>query len=433
MTVLKSSSDTLVFVVVPRRSIAVEMMSNLRTVARRTGVFLDLADSQNVLTKGKGKAIRVVTAPVLLTAISQWNPKTQLSGLDLVICESLEQLDSAYELGVSLLRHFTQTSPTRYVGFSNSLNDPADLSAWLNVDPYSLHSFRPSDRDQALTFTTQTFTIPQSSALLKSMAKPAHAAIQAAGPGESAIIFVPSRNQCRAVALDLITQCSLETETDKGYLSPGFREDVLEDYLVRLQDQTLVDFASRGVGFFHDGVRKPDRNLMLELYAEGIIRVLVVPRDACWTLPVRAGVVVVMGTQYFYAEKEGSELQLRDYDLAELIRMQGRAIRHSGVGHFNLFCQAEARDTFTRFLNEGLPLESRLLETRDLELWYREQRLKGAISDQQEGVEALSNTFLARRIVSNPVYYDTSSVSLDENLSRIVDKLESLVNQDLLV
>jgi antiviral helicase SLH1 len=425
MTTLKSTSDSWVLVVAPRRSIAMEMISDLRGFAKLTGVTLDLVSSQNALVKIKGKAVRVVTAPDLLTAMSQWDPKARLAGPDLVVCESLEQLDSAYELGISLLRHVTQTSPTRFVGFSNCLNDPTDLAAWLEVDPYALYSFRPSDRDQALTFNTQTFTIPHSASLFKAMAKPAHAAIQSAGPGESAIVFVSFRGQCRVTATDLITQCSLEMETEKGYLPLDYRKDFLEDCLVRLQDQTLVHFVSRGVGFFHDGIRKPDRNLMLELYVEGIIRVLVVPRECCWTLPVRATVVVVMGTQHFYAETEGSEHQLRDYELAELIRMQGRAVRHSGIGYFNLFCQAEAQDTFTHFLNEGLPMESRLLETRDLELWYKDQRSKGAISDRQQGLEALSFTFLARRIVSNPVYYDASLTSLDENLSRIVDKLET--------
>jgi antiviral helicase SLH1 len=307
---------------------------------------------------------------------------------------------------------------------SNSLNDPTDLAAWLGVDSLALHSFRPNDRDQSLTFFTQTFTTPQSAPLFKAMAKPAHAAIQAAKPEESAIVFVPSRGQCLLVAFDLITQSALGNEMEKGYLPPGIREDALESYLVRLQDQSLGHLVSKGVGIFHDGIHKPDRNLMLDLYTEGIVRLLIVPRESCWTLPVRAAVVVVMGTQYLHADVERSERQLHDYELTELVRMQSRAVQHSGSGHFNLFCQAESRDTITRFLNEGLPLESRLLESRELMDWYREQRLANRIVDKEQGVEALSFTFLAQRIVSNPLYYDASSTSLDENLSRIVDRLE---------
>jgi antiviral helicase SLH1 len=40
----------------------------------------------------------------------------------------------------------------------------------------------------------------------------------------------------------------------------------------------------------------------------------------------------------------------------------------------------------------------------------------------------LSFTFLARRVVSNPMYYDVTAGSRDENLSQIVDKLDEKVS-----
>lgn len=388
--------------------------------SRAAGINVEFGQGLNILTAPKDRIIRVVTSAQLLQTLSRRNAKTLLVGPDLVVCENLDQLDPAYELSISLLRHAIQLSPTRYVGFCNSLNDPVDLAAWLDVDPTALLSFQPSDRDQSLIVSTQTFTIPQSAALFKAMIKPAHTAIQAAPAGESAIIFVPSRSQCRSIAFDLITQCALEMETETGYLPGGISVLHLEGYRARLHDQRLIDLVSRGVGIFHEGVDKSDRNLILELYAEGVIRVLVVPRDSCWNLPVRAAVVVVMGTQYVQLNAEGSNRQSRDYALSDLVRMQSRAVRHAGSGHFYLFCQAEAKDTFLRFLNEGLPLESGLQDSEELEHWYRDSALA---QDKQQLVDALSFTFLAQRIASNPSYYDCTSSSRDENLSRLVDSL----------
>ncbi|KAF7355212.1 putative helicase mug81 [Mycena sanguinolenta] len=418
MTVTRAA-DAWVLIVTPRKSVASETLSELRTSSAAAGVTVELSFNQNALARPRGKVIRIVTAAHLLQLVSQRDPKTPLRGLDLVVCESLEQLDPAYELGVSLLRHAVQTCPTRFVGVSSSLSDPVDVAAWLGVDPSALLSFRPSDRDQSLTTTPHTFSIPQSASLFKAMAKPAHAAIQHAATGESAVVFVPSRSQCRSVAYDLITQCALEQETEKGYLPDGVSQERLEDYLVRLRDASLVDFVSRGIGFFHEGIYKFDRLLMLELYAEGIIRVLIVPHDSCWTLPVRAAVVVVMGTQYAHAEAEGADRQLRDYGLTELVRMQSRAVRHSGAGHFHLFCQAEGKDTFIRFLNDGLPLESALIDSPELRAWYTAHKHL----DKQQLVDALSFTFLAHRIATNPTFYDCVSDSQDKNLSRIVDDL----------
>ena len=117
---------------------------------------------------------------------------------------------------------------------------------------------------------------------------------------------------------------------------------------------------------------------------------------------------------------------MRDYSLEELVRMQGRAVRHNGAGHFHLFCQAEAKDTFLRFLTDGLPLESRLLEGDQLRSWYRQQRSLGRIQTKQDGVDALSFTFLAHRLQTNPAFYDASPHgSKSDRLSRIVDELES--------
>ncbi|RPD67035.1 Sec63-domain-containing protein [Lentinus tigrinus ALCF2SS1-7] len=423
-TLRSSPSGSWCLVVAPRRSVALDITSELRLASRAAEASVELVGPDRLFERPSRKVVRVVTAVDLFAALSRRpDVKQALSRLRLVLCESLELLDAVYELGVSLLLHATQAYPVRFVGLSSSLNDPADMAAWLDVDPLALHSFRSSDRDQDLSVHTHTFTIPQSAALFKAMAKPAHSAIRAA-PGEPAIVFVPSRNQCTSVALDLITQCALEMESAKGYLPDDVSIEQLELYLNRLQDYGLRDFITRGVGFFHEGIAKPDRLLMLELYAEGLIRVLIVPRDACWTLPVRAVTVVVMGTQYLYVLPGSEERHLRDYPLQEIVRMQGKAVRHHGAGHFHLFCQAEGKDTITRFLNDGLPLESRLLETETLRTWYKDRRKDGSIQDKQAAVDVLSFTFLARRLVSNPAYYDARSTAVNELLSRIVDELD---------
>lgn len=407
----------------------------MREVTRAMGFSINFVTGSNVLSPPKGKTIRVTTPPHLLSDLSHRGTTTPLSGLRLVVCDNLEQLDPSYELAVSLLIHATQTSPTRFIGISNSLNDSADLAAWLHVDPYALHSFRPRDRDQSLSVHTQTFTIPQSAALFKAMAKPAHAAIQSI-PGGSAIVFVPSKGQCRMVALDIITRCTLDTEAEGGYLPLDVPQEYLESITARLQDRSLGDFVAKGVGIFHEGISRPDRTLILELYVEGIVRVLLVPREACWTLPVRARVVVVMGTQYYHLERDGADRQLRDYDLQELVRMQGRAVSHGETGRFFLFCQAEDKDTYNRFLEDGLPLESRLStsdgqqvgegdKADELKRWYRQQRGNGAIRNKLDAVQALSFTFLARRLVTNPAYYDAEGTK-NEALSRLVDRLEEV-------
>jgi antiviral helicase SLH1 len=364
-----------------------------------------------------------MTPTVVLAALSRRRATDRISGLDLVISDNLEQLDSTYELAISLLQLATLSEGTRYVGFADSLNDPSGLASWLNVEPGSLYSFRPRDREQSLKLSNHAFTISHSAALFKAMGKPAHMAISEGLKEGPAIAFVPSRSHCRNVALDLITWATLNSEAGRGYISSTVSEDAIQGYRAHLQDPELIDFIAKGVGFYHHGLHRKDRSTILQLYVEGIVRVLVVPRDACWDLPVRASCVVVMGTQYVEVDPETSIRRVRDYKLTDIVRMQSRAVQHNGTGHFHLFCQGEALDTYSRFLTEGLPLESQLMETDTLQNWIRSLELKGISMSKQGLFDFLSFSLLSRRVASNPIYYGFTSTNQAENLSRLVDQI----------
>ncbi|KAH9061031.1 Sec63-domain-containing protein [Lactarius vividus] len=419
-------SQGYVLVVAPRHSVVTEWMLDLRGVPPLMGFSMKFVTGSGTFAPARSKEIRLTTSSHLVAALSEEKDLAHsYPGLQLVILENLEQLDPYYELAISSLLRVIRTQPTRVVGFSASLNDSGDLATWLNVAPSAFHSFRSSDRDQSLNVAVHTFAIPHSAALFKAMARPASTAILSVRLNP-AIVFVPSRAQCSSVALDLIVKCTLETGAEAGYLSPDVSPEFLQSYFYRLQDHSLSDLLSNGVGIFHPGMHKQDRATILELYTGGIVQVLVVAREACWTLPVRAAVVVVMGTQYISIHEDGERHQLRDYTLEELVHMQGRALRHGDMGHFHLFCQAEDKDTYMRFLEGGLPLESQLLQSDQLRQWYKHHRSRGHISSKQEGVQALSLTFLAQRIVSNPTYYDCKGTR-DERLSRIVDELEESI------
>ena len=417
-----------IVVVAPTKAVALETISELRPGLEFIGARLEYEEARSLLTPPTSRAIRVVTAATLFEALSKRAPPTNIQGLRLVVCENLELLDPVYELGISLLKIAVQSTSTRFVGLSASVNDPTDLANWLDVEPAALSSFRPQDRDQSLTMSSQTFAIPHSISLFNAMAGPAHRAIQYLARGSPALIFVPSRGQCRSTAMDLVTHCTLDMETARGYIDVDISDELIGGYCARLNDKTLIDFVSKGVGFFHPGIDKSDRNLMLGMYAEGFIRVLIVPKDSCWIVPVRAAIVIVMGTQFVKIQEGSDTRQILDYSLTELVKMQSRAVRHTGSGQFHLFCQAEALQTYSRFLDDGLPVESQLTETKTLQNWVKTALLHHPI-DKQRVVDALSFTFLAQRVISNPSYYGFTSRNQDENLSAIVDQLVEAMHQ----
>ena len=429
----EAEERALSLIIVPNKGLLMNWTSQSRPVFASLGFALEVLSEAAPFPNPKQKAVCVATPHVLLGTLNRSLFDPALKRLQLVVCESLELLDPEYELSVSLLLHATQFQQTRFVGLTASLADASGLAGWLRVPSLALTCFRPKDREQDLATSVQTFTIPHSAALFKAMARPTHAAISSSG-GELALVFVPSQAQCKMVASDLITQCAMDLKM-QGYLPVQMSPVDIEPYTARLQDKSLADLVLHGIGIYHHGMTRPDRALMLELCAEGIVCALVVSRDALWSIPIRAGVVVAMGTQYVKKEGERKkdgvvhDRQIGNYALSELVHMQGRAVRQGRDGSFYLLCQDEGHATLERFLDEGLPLESSLHESPLLAEWLRSQRASKtkslADNDKQATMDLLSWTYLSWRMERNPMYYDAIADELATSLSQLVDQLHT--------
>ncbi|KZP00099.1 Sec63-domain-containing protein [Calocera viscosa TUFC12733] len=418
---LRNAPGSDVVVVTPDYTSARHTVMAIKPYARVTGARLNRIDSAADLPESTKGSIQVVAAPILAAMFSNLFLENWLKRISLVVFEDLDALDAPYELSITNILRATQTQRIRIVATSASLNDPSTLADWLNVYPQFTHSFLPSDRDTPLDITTQTFTIPHSAALMKAMIKPAYATARSIPPGQNAIFFVPSRAQCYSVAADLVKQCAIDFDT-QGFLGSGLTSEDIQPVLARLRNSNLADALAHGIGIYHNDLPLMDKRLVMGLYAEGTVRVLVVPRETCWTLPVRASAVLVLGAQYMYIRGDGAERQVKDYTVRELVKMQGLAVQHGVPGRVHLMCQAEQRDTYMRFLERGQPLESALLdEEGDFERWFGGKKKAGMVRSKQDAVDMLSWTFLARRLSSNPSYYGAVVGARDAVLSRLVD------------
>ncbi|KAG9057370.1 hypothetical protein FS842_007071 [Serendipita sp. 407] len=420
-----------VLVVVPRLDDARNIFHRLRQDIK-VGVNLvnhpDKFDDHTSL-------LSVVTATDLLNSLIRERRSSLLTTLGLVVFEDLELLDPTYEIAASLLLQAIQTLPIRVVGVAAAINNGEALADWLGIRKDFSYCFPPVERDQALSITFQTFTIPYSAALMRAMAKPVYDTIRANSRGENSIVFVPSIGQCSAVLSDLIKQCTLSMNL-RGFLGEDVSEELLESYVSQVKSSDIRDGIMRGLVVWHGRMNHADRLLSLRLFAEGIVRVLITPRESCWTVPVRAGLVIVMGTQYTVQKISGNsdaeqkiERYVAEYSVHELVRMEGRAVRHGKIGRLHILCQAEHRDTYMRFLTDGLPLESQILGDTTGELgsdvlqtWVKQNRSKGLIKTRQDVMDLLSSTFLAYRLEHNPTYYDAPEHS-PVYLSRVVDAL----------
>ncbi|TIB72226.1 Sec63-domain-containing protein [Wallemia mellicola] len=338
----------------------------------------------------QNRVVFVCSAEVLMKILQSGQTDELVNDLSTIVADDLHLLNSTYELSLSLLK--LKASTSRYVGISASLDNFEDLRKWLSVDPALAYNFTPQHRNLAISTSIQTHSVTPMSAFMKALVKPTYSLIKSASKG--AILFVPTRTQCRSVASDLITLSA----TDSDLIGLATEESIaLEPYLDRLSDKSLAGYLLNGIGVYYTGLPVEDLALTLELFVTGILRALIAPRDMCWSMPVRASSVCVLNTQYLttksktpVGDRDKVDKQIQEYSLPEVAHMQAYAsvdIEGDTDASREFVVMAHEngnKELYAYFLNSGLPLESRLMEDDVLLDYVGYERQAGRLNELQE-------------------------------------------------
>ncbi|WVO18470.1 hypothetical protein L204_106187 [Cryptococcus depauperatus] len=461
--------ESVVLVVVPNQYAVHEMVARLRNLCPPTrnvniNSILDQSDFEQITS---GRAAIGVTIPFAILNYAKIDDLLASSKIKLFVLEDLHLMNELYELAVAKILSLAHAARTRVIGITSSLNDSSQLAEWLNLDPGpsdqsekqimlqppALFNFAPSDRDNHISVSIKPFIIPHGPTLLRAMIKPAYDILKTAKQG--AVLFVPSVHACSKVATDIVTQSGTEMDFS-GFLSRPRNE--VEPFLERLKDKKLFEPLLHGVGYITSHMVPSDLAIVLELFVSGIIRALVVPRQLCWTLPVKSETVIVMGTQYVRTvpnndSKARPEKHLVSYSQQELVKMQGFAMRSAAPtspgGKLYIMCQAEQQIMISRVLQEGLPLESKVLNllgrqsTSSSSVDPRAVHILNSLIQNQsppvkttvdlprrsdsrktDMMDIVNWTFLSIRIRCNPSFYQLqpNRESQMEDISRKIDE-----------
>lgn len=378
----------------------------------------------------------ILATPSQWDSISrQWQRRKNVQSVALLIADDLHMLGGSggyvYEIVVSRMQAMAAQieSGMRIVGLSVSLSNARDVGEWIGANKHTIFNFSPGVRAVPLELKIQSFTIPHFPSLMLAMAKPTYKAITQLSPDAPALVFVPSRKQARASAVDLFAACVADDNEDR-FLNASL--DEIEPILAKVNERALAESLSHGIGYFHEALNAFDKRAVQHLFKIGAIQVLIVSRDSCWEIDCSAHLVVVMNTQFF----EGREHRYIDYPISELLQMFGKAGR---VGRDKsakgvLMVPAVKRDYYKKFLNEALPVESYLHDYLH-DAFVAEISAK-TIESTQEAVDWSTYTYFYRRLLSNPSYYnlhDTSHEGLSAHLSELVEQtLKELVDANLI-
>ncbi|KAK9466803.1 Sec63 Brl domain-containing protein [Lipomyces arxii] len=372
----------------------------------------------------------ILSTPTQWDMVSRrWQQRKNVQSVRLFIADDLHMLGgqngSTYEIVVSRMRYIAaQTeNPVRIVGLSVCLSNGKDLGEWIGASNHSIYNFSPKDRPYPLEIHLQGFSITHFPSLMIAMSRPAYVAIRSLADNKPALIFVHSRQQCIDTALELLRQCDAEGDEDMFRKASA---DMLAPHLDRIQDTNLRESTAHGIGYCYESMRASDKVIVEKLFESGAIQVMLAAKDVCWSLNVRAYLVIVMGTQTY----EGREHRYIDYPISDILKMLGRACRPGSdrLGRAVIMTPSTKREYYKKFLNEALPIESHL--NMFLQDAFVTEISTKVIASQQDAVDWITFSYFYRRLLANPSFYgvlDVSHTGLSEFLSDLVEStLKSL-------
>jgi pre-mRNA-splicing helicase BRR2 len=361
----------------------------------------------------------------------RWKQRKNVQNVTLFIADELHLVGGddgpIFEVVCSRMRYIpTQTEKKiRIVALSSSVANAKDLGQWLGASTHSLFSFHPNTRPVPLDLHIQGFNVNHTPSRLSAMIKPTYTAISTHSPKDPVIVFVPTRKQTRLTAVDLLTYCASDLQPQR------FLHRSIEDitpHLNNFKDKTLIETISNGVAYLHEGLTDAEKRVVQQLFASGAVQVLVTSRNLCWGISVFAHLVVVMDTQFY----DGRGHRYVDYPINDLLQMIGRANRplidNNCVAV--LLCQTSKKEFYKKFLFEPLPVESHLDHL--LHDHFNAEIVTKTIENKQDAVDYLTWTFLYRRMIQNPNYYNLQGIThrhLSDHLSNLVETTLSDLEQ----
>ena len=353
----------------------------------------------------------------------QWQRRKNVQAVSLLIADDLHMLGApngyVYEIVVSRSQAIKAQleNDLRVVGLSVSLANARDVGEWIGCNKHTIFNFSPNIRPVQLNLHLQSFNIPHFPSLMLAMAKPTYQNILQYAGEKPAMVFVPSRKQVRATALDLLAACIADGDEDRFLQAEASQ---LEPILGRVKERSLADSLAHGIAYFHEALADSDKRIVESLFSQGAVQVMLVSRDCCYEIQSVAHLVVIMGTQYY----DGRQHRYLDYQLSDVLQMFGKAGRPGeekdsrGV----LMCPDVKRNFYRKFLSEALPIESQL-QSYLHDAFVTDISTK-IITSTQEAVDWTTYTLWYRRLLANPSFYglvDTSHEGLSSYLSEQVE------------
>ena len=315
----------------------------------------------------------------------------------------------------------------RIIGLSATLPNYEDVGRFLRVPKEGLFyfdsSFRPCPLSQQFCGIKERNSLKK----LKAMNDACYEKVlESINEGNQIIVFVHSRKETSRTATWLKNKFAEENITHKLTKNDAGSKQILKTEAANVLDPSLRKLIESGIGTHHAGLTRSDRSLSEDLFADGLLQVLVCTATLAWGVNLPAHTVIIKGTDVYSPEK-GSWEQLSPQDVLQMLGRAGRP-RYDTFGEGIIITDQSNVQYYLSVLNQQLPIESqfvsKLVDNLNAEV------VAGNIKCRNDAVNWLAYTYLYVRMLASPMLYKVPDISSDGQLKKF---RESLVHSALCI
>ncbi|KAI4199430.1 MAG: hypothetical protein LQ346_002568 [Caloplaca aetnensis] len=408
--------DFKIVYIAPLKALVQEQVGNFGKRLEPYGVKVSELTGDRQLTKQQ-----IADTQIIVTTPEKWDvitrKATEMSYTNLVGLIVIDEIHLLHDdrgpvlesIVSRTIRKIEQTGdPVRLVGLSATLPNYRDVASFLRVDPIHglFHfdgSYRPCPLRQEFIGVTEKKAIKQ----LKTMNDVCYTKVmeQVGTNRQQMLIFVHSRKETAKTA-KYIRDKALELETIGQILrSDTASREILTTEADTVGDRDLKDLMPYGFGIHHAGMTRADRSSVEDLFADGMLQVLVCTATLAWGVNLPAHTVIIKGTQIYSPEK-GSWVELSPQDVLQMLGRAGRP-QYDTFGEGIIITTQTEMQYYLSLMNQQLPIESQFISKLADNL--NAEIVLGNVRNRDEGVEWLGYTYLFVRMLRSPGLYSVGA------------------------
>ena len=413
-------NDFKIVYVAPLKALVSEMVGNFSTRLKSYGVQVSELTGDSQLTKQQ-----IAETQIIVTTPEKWDvitrKATDISYTTLVLLLIIDEIHLLHDdrgpviesLVSRIHRKMEQGADgTRLVGLSATLPNYTDVATFLRVDPdrgifYFDQSFRPCPLKQEFIGITEKKPIKK----LQIMNTVCYEKVlETVSKQNQVLVFVHSRKETYKTA-KFIRDQALENDTIQRILkSDAASREILTRESEAVKDAGLRELLPYGLAMHHAGMSKADRTTAEDLFAEGLVQVLVSTATLAWGVNLPAHTVIIKGTQIYSPEK-GTWVELSPQDVLQMLGRAGRP-QYDTYGEGIIITNQTELQYYLSLINQQLPIESqfvsRLADNMNAEI------VLNTIKTRDDGVDWLGYTYLYIRMLRSPMLYKVGADYADD-------------------